>query len=413
MVESKNDSPYTKRTMIYRRFGRTEYQIPVFSCGGMRYQFSWQDVPLDEIPQENQDNLEATIRRSVALGINHIETARGYGSSERQLGLILPTFDRKKLIVQTKIAPHADPKVFVAQFHESLERLQLEYVDLLGIHGINTHERLWWSIRPGGCLAAARQLVDEGKVRHVGFSTHAALDVILTAIEHDRDGGLDYVNLHWYYIFQNNWPAIEAAAARDMGLFIISPADKGGMLYRPPEKLNSLCEPLHPLVFNCLFCLARPEIHTLSLGASCPEDFELQLQTLPHLAHLEQTQKLLPTIQSRLEEAMQRAVGQKMAHYEGEDLPTWQDTPGYLNLPIILWLRKLALGYDMLEYARMRYNLLGNGGHWFPGLNAAQLDSIDLTAAIADSVYADTMSDLLRQTHAMLYEQPQTRLSQS
>ena len=84
-----------------------------------------------------------------------------------------------------------------------------------------------------------------------------------------------------------------------------------------------------------------------------------------------------------------------------------------MNLPIILWLRKLALGYDMLEYARMRYNLLGNGGHWFPGLNAAQLDSIDLTAAIADSVYADTMSDLLRQTHAMLYEQPQTRLSQS
>ncbi|MDG2206771.1 MAG: aldo/keto reductase [Pirellulales bacterium] len=410
MVESKNDSPYTKRTMIYRRFGRTEYQMPIFSCGGMRYQFSWQDVPLDEIPQENQDNLEATIRRSVALGINHIETARGYGSSERQLGLILPTFDRKKLIIQTKIAPHADPKVFVAQFHESLERLQLEYVDLLGIHGINTHERLWWSIRPGGCLAAARQLVDEGKVRHVGFSTHAALDVILAAIEHDEDGGFDYVNLHWYYIFQKNWPAIEAATARDMGLFIISPADKGGMLYRPPEKLNSLCEPLHPLLFNCLFCLARPEIHTLSLGASCPEDFDLQLQTL---SHLDQTQEFLPTIQSRLEEAMRRAVGQEMAHYEGEDLPAWHDTPGYLNLPIILWLRKLALGYDMLEYARMRYNLLGNGGHWFPGLNAAQIDSVDLTAAIADSAYADTMIDLLRQTHAMLYEQPQTRLSQS
>ena len=67
--------------MLYRRFGRTELQMSVFSLGGMRYQFKWQDVPLDEVPPENQANLEATIRRSVELGINHIETARGYGNA--------------------------------------------------------------------------------------------------------------------------------------------------------------------------------------------------------------------------------------------------------------------------------------------------------------------------------------------
>ncbi|MDB9335863.1 aldo/keto reductase, partial [Nodularia spumigena] len=78
--------------MLYRRFGRTELQIPVFSCGGMRYQFKWQDVPNSEIPADNQANLEATIRRSLEVGINHIETARGYGTSEMQLGQILPKF---------------------------------------------------------------------------------------------------------------------------------------------------------------------------------------------------------------------------------------------------------------------------------------------------------------------------------
>jgi predicted aldo/keto reductase-like oxidoreductase len=396
--------------MLYRRFGRTELQIPVFSCGGMRYQFRWQDVPLAEIPDENQTNLEATIRRSIDLGINHIETARGYGSSERQLGLILPQLNRKEIIVQTKIAPHADPNVFINHVHESLERLQLETIDLLGLHGINTHERLWWAIRPGGCLAAARQLVREGKVRHVGFSTHAALDVILAAIEHAEDGGFDYINLHWYYIFQKNWPAIEAAKARDMGVFIISPADKGGMLYRPPEKLTALCEPLHPLVFNCLFCLAPPEIHTLSLGASCPDDFDLQLQTLPYM---DQADQLLPPIRKRLREAMCDAVGIEMAFYEGDDLPAWDESPGYMNLPIMLWLRKLALSYDMLEYARMRYNLLGNGGHWFPGLNAAHIDKLDLTEACAASPFADTFLELLRETHALLYEEPKKRLSQN
>jgi predicted aldo/keto reductase-like oxidoreductase len=60
--------------MKYRRFGRTELAMPVFSCGGMRYQFKWQDVPPQDIPAENQDNLEATIRRAVEIGINHIET---------------------------------------------------------------------------------------------------------------------------------------------------------------------------------------------------------------------------------------------------------------------------------------------------------------------------------------------------
>ena len=126
--------------MIYRRFGRTNLQMPVFSCGGMRYQYKWQDTPLAEIPQEGEKgqlNLEATVRRSLELGINHIETARGYGSSERQLGVILPTLPREKLIVQTKVALSKDPAEFSKNVEESLQRLGLAYVDLLGLHGIN------------------------------------------------------------------------------------------------------------------------------------------------------------------------------------------------------------------------------------------------------------------------------------
>ncbi len=66
--------------MNYRRFGRTGLQMPVLSCGGMRYQHKWQDVAPQEIPPDNQANLEACIRRALELGIHHIETARGYGT---------------------------------------------------------------------------------------------------------------------------------------------------------------------------------------------------------------------------------------------------------------------------------------------------------------------------------------------
>src|SRR5947208_4091361 len=135
--------------MKYRRFGRTELQMPVFSCGGMRYQFKWDDVAPHEIPLANQANLEATIHRAVELGINHIETARGYGTSEMQLGSVLPKLPRDKLIVQTKVAPDADPKKFLETFNTSMRYLKLDYVDLFSLHGVNNAEILDWS---GPCL---------------------------------------------------------------------------------------------------------------------------------------------------------------------------------------------------------------------------------------------------------------------
>src|SRR6185437_14484652 len=102
--------------MQYRRFGRTELAMPVISCGGMRYQYKWQDVKPEEIPGQNQANLEACIHRALELGINHIETARGYGTSEMQLGNVLPKIPREKLIVQTKVSPKATAAEFLKTF---------------------------------------------------------------------------------------------------------------------------------------------------------------------------------------------------------------------------------------------------------------------------------------------------------
>ena len=226
--------------MIYRRFGRTELQMPVFSCGGMRYQHSWKDEEAEGITNEGQANLEATIRRSVELGINHIETARGYGTSELQLGRILPKFDREKIIVQTKVAPCESAEEFRKTFDHSMGLLQLDHVELLGLHGLNNQEFFDWSMRPGGCMDEAEKLRKEGRVKHIGFSTHGPLDVIVKAIE---TGRFDYVNLHYYWIYQNNWAAIEAATRQDMGVFIISPNDKGGKLQEPVPKMMEICRP--------------------------------------------------------------------------------------------------------------------------------------------------------------------------
>ncbi|MEM6839425.1 MAG: aldo/keto reductase [Cyanobacteria bacterium P01_C01_bin.120] len=393
--------------MQYRRFGRTELQMPVFSCGGMRYQHSWQDVPQWEIPRKNQENLAATIRQSLEVGINHIETARGYGTSEVQLGKVLPTLPREQLIVQTKVSPKPDPQEFRRTLQQSLQNLRLDYIDLLGIHGINTPELLHHAVRPGGCLEEARKLQRQGRIRHIGFSTHGPTDVIVDAI---NTGQFDYVNLHWYYINQDNWPAIAAATQQDMGVFIISPTDKGGHLYSPPQKLVDLCAPLSPIVFNDLFCLSHPQVHTLSLGAARPSDFDEHLKVLPLLG---QADSHLRPILQRLEAAAIDALGKDWLRTWQVGLPKPEQTPGQINIPIILWLRNLLEAFDMQEYAEARYNLLGNGSHWFPGNKADKLAAVDIRAAIARSPHADKIPALLADAHDRLQGKAVQRLSSS
>ena len=393
--------------MQYRRFGRTELQMPVFSCGGMRYQYKWQDVPPSQIPEANQRNLEATILRALELGINHIETARGYGSSEMQLGKILPTIPREKFIFQTKVSPKPDSKEFRRQFKQSFQFLNLEYIDLLGIHGINNEETLHDTIRPGGCLDEARKLQKEGKVRFIGFSTHGSTEIITKAI---NTGEFDYVNLHWYYINQENWSAIEAATKQDMGVFIISPSDKGGKLYDPPQKLVDLCQPLSPMVFNDLFCLSHPQVHTLSLGAAKPTDFDEHLKVLPLL---DKADEILPPIIERLEQAAIATLGETWFKTWREGLPSYQETPGNINIPVILWLRNLALAYDMTEYSQGRYNLLENGGHWFPGATARNVSQYDLENCLKNSPHKDKIADLLQESDRLLGGAAVKRLSQS
>jgi predicted aldo/keto reductase-like oxidoreductase len=159
--------------------------MPILTLGGMRQQLTWApkaDLTLADINKECHDNFAAILDRAMQLGINHIETARAYGTSEMQYGALLSKYPRDSYILQTKGAPKENCDEFVAILEKSFAELQLGidgFVDLFSFHGINRPEHLEWILRPGGCMSVVREWQKSGRIRFVGFSTHGMAPLIV------------------------------------------------------------------------------------------------------------------------------------------------------------------------------------------------------------------------------------------
>ena len=338
--------------MKYRRFGKTNLQLSSFSLGTMRCLAS-EAVAYD------------TLYHAVTAGINHIETARGYGKSEHyvgnalQIGLPLP---RSHLVVTTKIPPTPSRDEMAQAIDESLQRLNLDYLDALAIHGVNTWEHLEWITAEQGCMQAVQQAVADGRVRHVGFSTHGALEVILATIATEL---FEFINLHYSYFFQRHAPAIEMAHQKDMGIFIISPADKGGLLYTPSATLEQLCQPFSPLALNYRFLLSDPRITTLSVGPAIPEELDQPLTVADRNEALTAAET---TVLERLQTHQAEVLGSDRCSQCYACLPCPED----IHIPEVLRLRNLAIAYDMTQFGQYRYRMFENAGHWFPGNQASR-----------------------------------------
>ncbi|MBF0189282.1 MAG: aldo/keto reductase, partial [Magnetococcales bacterium] len=243
------------------------------------------------------------------------------------------------------------------QVEGSLERLGIDHLELFALHGINTREIFQRTIRAGGPLSALFQMQREGLIGHIGYSGHAPLPLQLEMIGSDL---FSFVNLHYYAFRAHNRSAVDLAASKDMGVFIISPNDKGGKLYAPSSKLQQLTHPLHPAVWNERWLLSQPDVHTLSIGLSKPEEISLHLRALeggrPFWSKTERV------AEARLDSA---AALSPLERCGGciRCLPC----PEHIEIPDLLRLLHLSNTYDMQGYGVDRYAQMQPDDHWMPG----------------------------------------------
>lgn len=345
-----------KSTMQYRPFGRGGPEISTITLGGMRYLHGW-DQPRDQVPADMREQCARMVTLALDAGINHIETAHGYGKSEHCYGLALNDdlkIPRSRYWLMTKGAPATadDCKRLV---EEQLKGLKTDHIDFYGWHGINTPEIFRAATAKGGPVEQLHRLKEQGVIGRVGFSTHGPLDVVMDSV---ASGLFEFVNLHYYYFFQRLRGVVDYAGAKGLGVFVISPNDKGGQLFNAPPLLRQMCAPLTPIQFNARWCLKHPEISTLSFGLTEP-------------AHVTEMAGIFPASVplSARDLAIQLALDARIAQ---DPQAAWDGyecagDPSGINIPEVLRFRRMHNCWDMEAFGKYRYNMLEAKGHWFPG----------------------------------------------
>ena len=171
-IGKEEESKEKKWKYIYRKLGNTGMELPVVSMGVMR-----SDAP-------------EVVQAALKAGIKHFDTAAMYsnGKNEEMLGKVFKEVPRDSFTIATKMNPGRTNAYdrrrgalndnfedeFFKSVNGSLERLQMDYVDILYMHAIE-HAEVAFDPR---VLKVMKQMKDEGKARHLAISTHNAKDIL-------------------------------------------------------------------------------------------------------------------------------------------------------------------------------------------------------------------------------------------
>jgi aryl-alcohol dehydrogenase-like predicted oxidoreductase len=225
--------------MKYNQLGRTGMFVSEICLGTMTFGGNPDAGFWKAIGQLGQAEVDGIIGRALEAGVNFIDTADVYsmGGSERLVGQALKNLGvkRKDVIVATKTFGEMGPgpndrgasrgHIFDS-VHASLERLQMDHIDLYQIHGNDTVTPVEETLR------ALDDLTSQGLVRYVGVSNWAAWKIAKALGVSEAKGFARFETLQAYYSIAGRdleRELVPLISEEKLGLMVWSPL-AGGLL---------------------------------------------------------------------------------------------------------------------------------------------------------------------------------------
>ena len=153
------------------------------------------------LSQVTQDEADRTLEVLLEYGVNHIDTAASYGDAELRIGPWMAEH-RKTFFLATKTGERTYEKAR-AEFHRSLERLQVDSVDLIQLHNLGDPDEWDVAMGPGGALEAVVEARDQGLVRFIGVTGHGTQIAAMHKRSLERFD-FDSVLLPYNYVMMQN-----------------------------------------------------------------------------------------------------------------------------------------------------------------------------------------------------------------
>jgi predicted aldo/keto reductase-like oxidoreductase len=258
--------------MIYRQLGKTGLEVSQLGFGAMR-------LPMKGEGKEakvDRDLAVPMIHRAFEAGVNYIDSAVGYCNSDSQcaIGDALKGW-RDKIVVSTKNHDYGeDESVWWKHLEDSLERLQIDCIDIYNHHGIKwTRYVEHVEPRVGKWMMKAR---DQGLIRHICTSFHDDNDALMKLVD---SGYPAVITLQYNLLDRQLEEGIAHAHEKGIGIVVMGPVG-GGRLGATSEVLESLVPGIERVPELALrFVLANPNVTVALSGMSTMQQVEENIAT--------------------------------------------------------------------------------------------------------------------------------------
>lgn len=299
--------------MKIRALGNTGINVGVLGLGG---------IPIQRCSQEDALSVIEACQQE---GIFFVDTARGYGPSEKLIGSALESLGtREKWFIATK-SPAKDAGQMALDIQTSLSHLKVEAIDLYQCHFVKDLEQYRQITSSGGAYEALVQAKEQGKIRHIGITAHNK-DVLLYAIE---SGLWETIQFPYNLVETQGTQLFERANALGIGILVMKPL-AGGAITTPDLALRFIAD--------------NPHISVAIPGMDSVEQVKQNAAIMKDPIPLTEAESV--TIKE-----MQEALGTQFCRRCGYCGPC----PEGIDIPSMFTLEGYLTRYDLKEWAHTRY----------------------------------------------------------